>query len=63
MHLTGSAWGEDYYKISHAETSAYVTQYTTCGAAANSKPQAQQPKPAMTSSWSNHTSAWPQTQV
>jgi histone-lysine N-methyltransferase SETD1 len=63
VHLTGSARTEGYYKISHAEKSAYVAQYATRGAAADpSEPQAQQPKPAMTSSRSNRANARRQAQ-
>jgi hypothetical protein len=63
VHLTGSARTEGYYKISHAEKSAYVAQYATRGAAADpSEPQVQQPKPAMTSSRSNRANARRQAQ-
>ena len=63
VHLTGSARTEGYYKISHAEKSAYVAQYVTRGAAADpSEPQVQQPKPAMTSSRSNRANARRQAQ-
>ena len=63
VHLTGSARTEGYYKISHAEKSAYVAQYATRGAAVDpSEPQVQQPKPAMTSSRSNRANARRQAQ-
>jgi histone-lysine N-methyltransferase SETD1 len=63
VHQTGSARTEGYYKISHAEKSAYVAQYATRGAAADpSESQAQQPKPAMTSSRSNRANARRQAQ-
>lgn len=63
VHATGSARTEGYYKISHAEKSAYVAQYATRGAAADhSEPQVQQPKPAMTSSRSNRANARRQAQ-
>ena len=63
VHETGSARTEGYYKISHAEKSAYVAQYATRGAAADpSESQAQQPKPAMTSSRSNRANARRQAQ-
>lgn len=62
-HLTGTARTEGYYKISHAEKSAYVAQYATRGAAADPiDSQAQQPKPAMTSSRSNRANARRQAQ-
>ena len=58
VHLTGAARAEGYYKISHEEKSAYVAQYATRGAAAESnKSPVQQPKPAMTSLRSNNISA------
>jgi hypothetical protein len=63
VHQTGSARTEGYYKISHAEKSAYVAQYATRGAAADpSESQPQQPKPAMTSSRSNRANARRQAQ-
>jgi COMPASS (Complex protein associated with Set1p) component N/SET domain-containing protein len=63
VHLTDSARTEGYYKISHAEKSAYVAQYATRGAAADpSESQPQQPKPAMTSSRSNRANARRQAQ-
>ena len=63
VHLTGSARTEGYYKISHAEKSAYVAQYATRGAAADpSESQPQQPKPTMTSSRSNRANARRQAQ-
>jgi len=63
VHLTGSARTEGYYKISHAEKSAYVAQYATRVAAADPvESQVQQPKPAMTSSRSNRANARRQAQ-
>ena len=63
VHSTGSARTEGYYKISHAEKSAYVAQYATRSAAADpSESQPQQPKPAMTSSRSNRANARRQAQ-
>ena len=63
VHLTSSARTEGYYKISHAEKSAYVAQYATRGAAADpADSQAQQPKPTMTSSRSNRANARRQAQ-
>jgi len=63
VHLTGSARTESYYKISHAEKSAYVTQYATRGAVTDhAEVQAQQPKPTMTSSRSNRANARRQAQ-
>lgn len=64
VHLTGSARTESHYKISHAEKSAYVTQYATRGAVADPAAEAhvQQPKPAMTSSRSNRANARRQAQ-
>jgi hypothetical protein len=63
VHPTGSARTEGYYKISHAEKSAYVAQYATRGAAADpSESQPEQPKPAMTSSRSNRANARRQAQ-
>lgn len=63
VHPTGSARTEGYYKISHAEKSAYVAQYATRSAAADpSESQPQQPKPAMTSSRSNRANARRQAQ-
>jgi SET domain/COMPASS (Complex proteins associated with Set1p) component N len=63
VHLTGSARTEGYYKISHAEKSAYVAQYANRGTAADpAESQAQQPKPTMTSSRSNRANARRQAQ-
>ena len=64
VHLTGSARTESHYKISHAEKSAYVTQYATRGAVVGDPAEAhvQQPKPAMTSSRSNRANARRQAQ-
>ncbi|KAI9513437.1 hypothetical protein F5148DRAFT_971638 [Russula earlei] len=63
VHLTGSARTEGYYKISHAEKSAYVAQYATRGPAVETaESQAQQLKPAMMSSRSNRANARRQAQ-
>jgi hypothetical protein len=63
VHLTSSARTEGYYKISHAEKSAYVAQYATRVATADPvESQVQQPKPAMTSSRSNRANARRQAQ-
>ena len=63
VHLTGSARTESHYKISHAEKSAYVTQYATRGTVADpAEAQVQQPKPTMTSSRSNRANARRQAQ-
>ncbi|THH14837.1 hypothetical protein EW146_g5561 [Bondarzewia mesenterica] len=64
VHVTGSARTEGYYKISHAEKSAYVAQYASRSAAADSVEElpAQQPKPTMTSSRSNRANARRQAQ-
>ncbi|KAI0058353.1 hypothetical protein BV25DRAFT_1891455 [Artomyces pyxidatus] len=64
VHVTGSARTEGYYKISHAEKSAYVAQYASRSTAADTveeKP-AQQPKQTMTSSRSNRANARRQAQ-
>lgn len=64
VHATGSARTEGYYKISHAEKSAYVAQYASRSAAADAieEQPAQQPKPAMMSSRSNRANARRQAQ-
>ena len=63
VHLTGSARTESHYKISHAEKSAYVTQYANRGTVADPvEAHVQQPKPAMTSSRSNRANARRQAQ-
>jgi hypothetical protein len=65
VHLTGSARTESHYKISHAEKSAYVTQYATRGTVVGDPAEeahVQQPKPAMTSSRSNRANARRQAQ-
>ena len=59
-HVTGSARTEGYYKISHAEKSAYVAQYALRGmttTVATEAEQAPAPKPAVTSSRSNRANA------
>ncbi|KDQ56889.1 hypothetical protein JAAARDRAFT_132145, partial [Jaapia argillacea MUCL 33604] len=57
-HVTGSARTEGYYKISHAEKSAYVAQYAARSEAsgAPSQPEKSQPDPAA-SSRSNRANA------
>jgi hypothetical protein len=59
-HLTGSARTEGYYRISHAEKSAYVAQYASRGAnvAASRGVDTPQPQPQhVTSSRSNRANA------
>jgi hypothetical protein len=59
VHVTGSARTEGYYKISHAEKSAYVAQYavkTTANEAAKEEEQPPQPQ-TVTSSRSNRANA------
>ncbi|KAI0052382.1 hypothetical protein FA95DRAFT_1391046 [Auriscalpium vulgare] len=64
VHVTGSARTEGYYKISHAEKSAYVAQYASRTTAADTieEPPPQQPKQTMTSSRSNRANARRQAQ-
>ena len=61
IHATGSARTEGYYKITHAEKSAYVTQYTAQAKAANKdiipEPVVSAPAPVVTSSRSNRANA------
>ena len=61
VHVTGSARTEGYYKITHAEKSAYVAQYTAQTKAANKDavPETTVPAPApvVTSSRSNRANA------
>ncbi|KAF8557516.1 SET-domain-containing protein [Imleria badia] len=57
-HLTGSARTEGYYKISHAEKSAYVAQYTLRSTnVENAVPTEQPPSQHITSSRSNRANA------
>ncbi|KAI0325507.1 hypothetical protein GY45DRAFT_1287086 [Cubamyces sp. BRFM 1775] len=58
-HVTGSARTEGYYKISHAEKSAYVAQYVSRGVLNTAAVEAEQapPQPAVTSSRSNRANA------
>lgn len=57
-HLTGSARTEGYYKISHAEKSAYVAQYTLRSTnVENAAPTEQPPAQHVTSSRSNRANA------
>ncbi|KAF9653672.1 SET domain-containing protein [Thelephora ganbajun] len=61
VHVTGSARTEGYYKITHAEKSAYVAQYTAQAKAANkdaiSESTVSAPAPVVTSSRSNRANA------
>ena len=61
VHSTGSARTEGYYKITHAEKSAYVTQYTAQAKATSKdiipEPAVPAPAPAVTSSRSNRANA------
>ena len=61
VHVTGSARTEGYYKITHAEKSAYVTQYTAQAKAASAdiipEPAVPTPAPVVTSSRSNRANA------
>ncbi|KAI0634221.1 hypothetical protein C8Q77DRAFT_1055565 [Trametes polyzona] len=58
-HVTGSARTEGYYKISHAEKSAYVAQYVSRGVLNTAAVEAEQApaQPAVTSSRSNRANA------
>lgn len=60
VHQSGSARTEGYYKISHAEKSAYVAQYATRTATADVVEE--KPKTTMTSSRSNRANARRQAQ-
>lgn len=65
VHVTGSARTEGYYKISHAEKSAYVAQYASRSSATDAiedNNQPHQPKQTMTSSRSNRANARRQAQ-
>ena len=61
VHSTGSARTEGHYKITHAEKSAYVAQYTAQAKAANKdvvpEPTVPAPAPVVTSSRSNRANA------
>ena len=61
VHATGSARTEGYYKITHAEKSAYVTQYTAQAKATSKdiipEPAIPAPTPVVTSSRSNRANA------
>ena len=61
VHTTGSARTEGYYKITHAEKSAYVAQYTAQAKAANKdavpETAVSAPAPVVTSSRSNRANA------
>ncbi|KAH9834957.1 uncharacterized protein C8Q71DRAFT_710714 [Rhodofomes roseus] len=58
IHVTGSARTEGYYKISHAEKSAYVAQYASRGTVNEVVPEKeQQPQQSITSSRSNRANA------
>jgi len=61
VHTTGSARTEGYYKITHAEKSAYVAQYTAQAKTANKDaiPESvvSAPAPVVTSSRSNRANA------
>jgi hypothetical protein len=57
-HFTGSARTEGYYKISHAEKSAYVAQYALRSIVTEEVPQVDAPQPQhVTSSRSNRANA------
>ena len=61
VHTTGSARTEGYYKITHAEKSAYVAQYTAQAKATSKdaipEPVVSAPAPVVTSSRSNRANA------
>jgi len=59
VHLTGSARTEGYYKISHTEKAAYVSQYQVKGGADDGKAKREEPPPPpqVTSSRSNRANA------
>ena len=61
VHTTGSARTEGYYKITHAEKSAYVAQYAAQAKATNKdavpEPVVPAPAPVVTSSRSNRANA------
>lgn len=57
-HITGSARTEGYYKITHAEKAAYVTQYKARSTNIESAVEAEEPHPQhVTSSRSNRANA------
>ncbi|KAH7882975.1 hypothetical protein F5I97DRAFT_1815193 [Phlebopus sp. FC_14] len=56
-HVTGSARTEGYYKISHAEKSAYVAQYALRSSTVESFAAAEPPAQQVTSSRSNRANA------
>ncbi|OBZ76711.1 Histone-lysine N-methyltransferase, H3 lysine-4 specific [Grifola frondosa] len=56
-HKTGSARTEGYYKISHAEKSAYVAQYASRTQVDEVTPEIEAPQPTITSSRSNRANA------
>jgi hypothetical protein len=62
VHQTGSARTEGYYKISHAEKSAYVAQYVDRNVAAAEETSTPVPKQTVTSSRSNRANARRQAQ-
>lgn len=57
VHVTGSARTEGYYKISHAEKSAYVAQYASRGTVNEATPEVDPPQQNITSSRSNRANA------
>ncbi|KZT64328.1 SET domain-containing protein, partial [Daedalea quercina L-15889] len=58
VHVTGSARTEGYYKISHAEKSAYVAQYASRSTVNEATPEKEQPSQQnVTSSRSNRANA------
>ncbi|OCH94594.1 hypothetical protein OBBRIDRAFT_769324 [Obba rivulosa] len=59
IHVTGSARTEGYYKISHAEKSAYVAQYASRGTVNEVQAEVEQPPPqtVIVSSRSNRANA------
>lgn len=58
IHVTGAARSEGYYKISHAEKSAYVAQYASRTAVTDVAPKTEsKPQPTVTSSRSNRANA------
>ncbi|KAI0943146.1 hypothetical protein AcV7_002374 [Taiwanofungus camphoratus] len=57
IHVTGSARTEGYYKISHAEKSAYVAQYASRTTVNEVAAEVEQPQQNVTSSRSNRANA------
>ncbi|KAH9947798.1 hypothetical protein B0H21DRAFT_691297 [Amylocystis lapponica] len=57
VHVTGSARTEGYYKISHAEKSAYVAQYASRTTVNELAPEVDPPQQSITSSRSNRANA------